>query len=458
MTYTIVKRLSVLLLMGATVFVSPTQAHGQATPTNDDINIRWDRANTLYDRGDYNAALAEYLEVHKRKPLAVVYYNLGRTEEKLGHLVEALDWLEKCLANPGGLDANRREYTQKLVDDLRARIGLVQVTTNIEGAIVELDHREVGKAPQEIRVASGVHIISVTMAGYAVVRKEIKIAGGIKEHVHLDLIPATIASSRLTISSELMDADVFIDGQSVGQTPILGSIKVDAAEHKIVVTRAGYQSFERTLKCSDGDTLPVVVTLDEDPSWIAANGGYLQLDFSEEHAMVKLDGLSRGQYRGSLRLAPGRHRLRAERGGFAAVERDVMVTAGKTTREKVVFEPNPDTLVKLREEYAIRRRWGVVATSTGVVGIIASGVALIAVDQMAESNNCGTPRQKPFCNDYLGRLGVAGGFMALSTVTAGVGVWLLNARADIYRYEKKQWKPTVVVGSEGFQLGLAGSF
>lgn len=421
-------RMGLALFCSSLVVILTTEVWAQTSPSmTAEINNRWDRANTLYERGDYDAALVEYLEVYKRKPLPVVRYNLGRTEEKLGHLVEALDWLEACLADPGSLDKERREYTQKLVNDLKSRIGILHVTTNVVGAMVEVDHREMGIAPQHIRVASGVHIVSVSMPGYTLGRKEVKIAGGIEERVHIDLSPTSIATARLTISSDVLDAEVFVDGIPVGKTPILGSIRIDAGEHKIAVRRGGYKSFERVMKFTEGDTIPLTVKLEEDISWIGANGGYLQLDVSEEHVVVHVNGHSRGEYRGSLRLAPGKHCVRLERSGFATVEREVMVVSGKTTREKVVFEPNADTVVKLREEYATRRKWGTAVLGVGAGGIVASGIGLLVIGRLSESDRCGTTRKLPGCNDYPGWYGVTGTGLALSVVAVVIGASLFRA-------------------------------
>lgn len=454
----------VALMILMSMFGATNDAHAQApAATNAEINNRWDRANTLYEQGDYDAALAEYLEVYKRKPLPVVRYNLGRAEEKLGHLVEALDWLEACLADPGSLDEERREYTQKLVNDLKSRIGILHVTTNVVGAMVEVDHREMGIAPQHIRVVSGVHIVSVSMPGYALGRKEVKIAGGIEERVHIDLSPAAIATARLTISSDVLDAEVFVDGTSVGKTPILGSIRVEAGEHKIAVRRGGYKSFERAVKFTEGDTIPLTVKLEEDTSWIGANGGYLQLDLSEEHVVVHVSGYSRGPYRGRLRLAPGKHHVRLERSGFATVEREVMVISGKTTREKVVFEANAETVVKLREEVATRRKWGIAMLGVGAGGIVASGIGLVVIGRMSESDRCGTTRKLPGCNDYPGWYGVTGTGLVLSAVAVGVGVSFLHApqseRKMIRRNAiKLQIAPVITPASQIWSAQVTGVF
>jgi PEGA domain len=224
-------------------------------------------------------------------------------------------------------------------------------------------------------------------------RKEVKIAGAVDERVAFELLPSEGKVARLTVSSELPDADVLVDGVIAGKTPLLGTIKVEPKEHTIEVRRAGYRTFERKLNFPDGDIIPLLANLDEDADWIAANGGFLKLGFSEEHAMVMVDGVSRGEYLASLHLAPGVHRLHAERAGFATVERDVQVMTGQTTTTRIEFEPNPDTLVKFKEDHALRRKWGIATTATGAA--LAFGGTWVAMYFYAESVRKDKPSEQP---------------------------------------------------------------
>jgi hypothetical protein len=72
----------------------------------------------------------------------------------------------------------------------------------------------------------------------------------------------------------------------------------------------------------------------------APESGKLQLTVQPEDASVYVDGAFRGNAReaSSLRLAPGRHRIEVVRPGYRTAESDVEVSAGETTRLKVILE------------------------------------------------------------------------------------------------------------------------
>jgi hypothetical protein len=66
-----------------------------------------------------------------------------------------------------------------------------------------------------------------------------------------DLVSARVAledlrlvTGELTIAANQPDADVSIDGASVGKVPLAGPIRLDAGNHKLKVAKAGFEPFE----------------------------------------------------------------------------------------------------------------------------------------------------------------------------------------------------------------------
>ena len=72
----------------------------------------------------------------------------------------------------------------------------------------------------------------------------------------------------------------------------------------------------------------------------ARAAGRLRLSVQPEDASVYVDGAFRGTGReaGSLRLAPGRHRIEVVRPGYRTSEHDVEVAPGETTPLSVTLE------------------------------------------------------------------------------------------------------------------------
>lgn len=418
-------RLRFVVVMGMLGMLVPRSAMAQSS--KDDTDLRWELGNLLFGRGNYNGALAEFLEVYKHRPLAQVEYNLGLTHVFLGRPVEASQWLGMCLSRPVCVDKTRHAYAQKVYEEQASQIGTVSIDVGVAHVEVEIDGRKQGQAPLTMRLANGTHIVSVAPDGYEPQYKEIVVAGGTRTQVDFRLVPFQGQPGRLMIESPVPAVEVFVDDKPVGKTPLFASIKVVPGSHTIKVGRLGYRAFTQSLEVHGDELRTVRVKLEEDAAWIAAYGSSLQLELSEQNAVVTVDGHSRGEYLGPLRLAPGAHHIRIERAGFVTVEREVMVRLGKTARETVVLEANSETLVKRREEAALRKKWGKGLVGAGV-GVAALGaISLTVVAMRFRSQRCNTvEKASPGCNVYPGWMGAAGGFALLGFGAVSAGIWLLE--------------------------------
>lgn len=446
-----------------------------AQPVAEDVKkaaqARLDRAIQLFNEGNHGASLAEHLRLYQLYPTPNVRYNIGLLLAIMNRSVEAVDWLEACLAEPGSLSQKKRDRAAETLQEQKKRVGTLSVTTNVRDAMIEVDGLEAGKTPlaKPIRVVSGIHVIAVVATGYAPMRREVKVAGLTETPVAFELVPLQGTFARLTMSTDLPGADVLVDGAAAGKTPMPGSLKLSPGAHRIELRRAGYVSVLRDVTLGDGDAQTIKEEPKEDTDWIAANGGSLVLTLSETPAKVWVDGVSRGFYQGSLRLAPGVHRIRAERAGFATVERDVDVTGGGTTTVVVRFEPNPDTLVKYLEDIDARRKWGI-ATTAGGAAIAGAGAAVLGYYVGQHGKDCSDPIRNPRigrCNgDDLGMgLGAVG--VGLGAAVLGTGIWLIAGNPDPHRYDVKpsgqtlaraQVAPVVGAGAGGWMVGVTGTF
>lgn len=461
---------TVLIWMASACTERTAFAEPVVQATRVEAQARMDRAIAFFNEGNLGAALAEFMAVHQLAPQPVVRYNIGLVQAAMGRPVEAVDWLEQCLADPATLTTAERDRAAAKLKEQRARVGTIWVTTNIPGTIVEIDSLEAGRTPLTIplRAASGIHIVTVLATGYAPLRREIKVAGSNEITVHFELLPLQGTIARLSISTAQPEVEIVIDNTITGTTPLSGSLKVLPGQHRIELRRAGYISSFHEVMLADGDAITIEKSLKEDAGWIAANGGSLALSFSETHPMVSVDGQPRGEYQGSMRLAPGLHRLRAERAGFAAVERDVEITSGKDTSVSIRFEPNPDTLVKFKEGIVRRRDWGIV-TIVGGEFLAIGGAGLMAGYWLQRQRDCAAdpPPTGYRCeNDAVGIW--AGGLMlgvAVATMISG-GV-LIGGNADPHRYDVQpsrqkitqlRIRPEVGIDPTRFTISVLGAF
>src|SRR5437762_1279451 len=89
------------------------------------------------------------------------------------------------------------------------------------GALAELRRTPLS---EPLRVPGGAHIVTALAAGYLPARKEVTVAGESSAELKFDLEPSDAKAAHLTVKTALPDAEVVIDGQVVGKTPLPSSL------------------------------------------------------------------------------------------------------------------------------------------------------------------------------------------------------------------------------------------
>jgi hypothetical protein len=319
------------------------------------------------------------------------------------------------------------------------------------------------------------------------------VAGGTKTEVKLELSAMEGKAAHLKVSSHLPGADVLVDGQTVGKTPLTTSLTVTPGQHKIEMKRAGYLPAQQDLTLGDGASGDVTFEPEPDLNVLSTDGGSLALDISETQAVVTIDGKPRGPYTGCIKLPKGEHKLMVERGGFETLERSVSIDGGRTTTVPIELVPTPETRAAWVSRTTTQRTWGWISLFGGVA-VAGGGVtlALLAASSKSDANadinqavadlkpngggkcdNRGTGADEEPClnayndalkrfNDAKTRQNIGYGITAVGGVAAGLGAYLLLTGDNPHRYDRKKddnpmsLRVTPVVGPSG--LGFVGTF
>jgi len=128
------------------------------------------------------------------------------------------------------------------------------------GAMVFLDNDYVGITPLRLQSSSqqssGEHSIRLSLAGYQTFSKRISMTGG--DELAVEMQP--IQSSLIEVTSEPSDAEVLLDGNKVGSTPL--TVKTVPGVHQLVLQKTNYVSWKGTVEAEAGKTVKVAEGLE----------------------------------------------------------------------------------------------------------------------------------------------------------------------------------------------------
>ncbi|HEY3493650.1 MAG TPA: PEGA domain-containing protein [Polyangiaceae bacterium] len=340
---------------------------------------RFDRGLRLFNQGDAGGALAEFLRAYELSPHPLVLYNVALVYEVLAKPVQAVDTADRLLAQPGNLSADRIAKLQALRAEQASRIGTLELVVETPGASVDVDGEAVGTTPLPgpLRVATGSHVVSVISRDHLPVRRTLLVASGAKLVEKVTLEPLTGRLAQLTLVTKVPDAQVLIDGQPVGLTPLPASLALAPGNHQIELVRSGYESARRSVALGEGSSGTLELDPLPSPATLATAGGTLTLAISEPDSVIFIDGEPRGAYAGPLRLPAGKHRLRVERAGFFSFERDALVPLGSRADVAVELQPTPEWRADYVSSARTRRTWGYITGGTGAVLVLGGAGFLI---------------------------------------------------------------------------------
>ena len=468
---------------------------------------RFDRGLQLFNEGDNAGALAEFKQTYALMPNPIVLFNIGLVYAAMSRPVDAVDALTPVI-DSATLSAEQRERAQKTLADQQQRIARVSVTTVPAGARIDVDGVEIASTPLTgpLRVAEGSHVIGAVAEGYAHARKEIIVAGNADASVSFELVLGVAKRpANLTIRSRIVDAEVLLDQQSIGKTPLSSSLAVPAGQHAVELRRAGYQSSKQQVQVGESSTAEVTLDLAIDSQALAKEGADLTISVREPNLNLSIDQEPLRLYTGTLRLPKGAHHLHLEQAGYEPFDQDVTLDSNQPLLLRPYLMPTPEARKAHNDNVRLHRTWGWILAGAGAA-VAGGGVAWLAVNSSKKSDALSTynhwldqipdpqlpPAQVPQPTEPVCRTSSTGsaeqcnaevaaakdaydsakardipGYIALGVGVAalGTGVVLLLTGESSHRYEppEKQAKSNapswaLTPGPGRFGLGLSAAF
>jgi hypothetical protein len=336
---------------------------------------RFDRGVRLFNQGENAGALVEFKRTYELTGEPLTLFNLGLVYAELKRPVEAVDALDKLLASTAKLSPEQRQKAQRVRAEQWTFVSFLQIDSNI-AAVIDVDGVEAAHTPlaETLRVAAGHHVVGAVAAGYPPSRKTIDIAGGETQKLSFVLVPGEAALGHLALHCSLPAADVWVDGNASGRTPLTQTLALNPGPHHVEVRRDGYRTAAADIKLDLGAVADVTLEPEVDTAALAQTGGSLALTASETGAEISIDGRPAAALAGAIPLPVGMHHARVTRTGFEPADLDVTIARGATFTTTVNLQPDAQTRDAYLAGIHTRRAWGWTVAGVGVAALIGGSI------------------------------------------------------------------------------------
>jgi len=134
--------------------------------------------------------------------------------------------------------------------------GVLSIRSSEIGAQVLVDGEEIGVAPLTRALSAGSHEVVVTKPGFGRFVQTVEVAEGAESEIEAALEEASL----LRLTSDPPGADVFLDGELLGQTPF-ESAEIPSGDRSVSVRLPGFRDFEQTVTLEPGRESQLTATL-----------------------------------------------------------------------------------------------------------------------------------------------------------------------------------------------------
>ncbi|AKI98243.1 hypothetical protein IX53_03920 [Kosmotoga pacifica] len=205
-----------------------------------------------------------------------------------------------------------------------------QFTLNIDsdpsGAGVYIDGTFKGYTPLTIKLPAGVHKLEVEKKDYERYSETLNITGQTNKFVKLRFL-----GYLLTITSDPSNAEVYINGDYVGRTPL--KVKVSKGVHRIEIKKEGYQDYSILKNITGSGSIAIKLVK------VQPREGIVYLNYTQDRVNIYVDGVFYGVSPSVLKLEAGTHYITATKEGYEAQEYRLIINAGSEYYLNIILRP-----------------------------------------------------------------------------------------------------------------------
>ncbi|MCG8424586.1 MAG: PEGA domain-containing protein [Proteobacteria bacterium] len=215
----------------------------------------YQRGLKLYEQGDYEAAIEEFVRAYCHKPSATVLRDIAQSFERLVQYEKAVAYLERyILENPDSQREERRVQSGRVqvLRNLPARVHIATDPAHAEVTLISTSGvRLVGfsNAAEPMRVPRGTYAMTIELAGYETIKETIHVQIGQPYSYYYQLEPkkgtlrvvAVPATARIFVDKREVALGTYVDQLPVGEYTIRAEVDGRLAQTRTIEIIAGGQ-------------------------------------------------------------------------------------------------------------------------------------------------------------------------------------------------------------------------
>ncbi|MCU0693650.1 MAG: PEGA domain-containing protein, partial [Polyangiaceae bacterium] len=249
----------------------------------------------------------------------------GVCDKNLARYARAVEiWNRQLREGASLLSSEEVETTRAAITAAEQFVSTVQITANVEGAVLLIDDETSGTTPFAAPVAIDVgrHVLRLRKQGYQDQTVEVTVAGGMAEQATFKLEPVLRTALVTVIVPGAPGASIFVDGTEMGPAPLKGELPV--GRHTFEARAAGFVTARQTSDVVYQQPLDIILAMARE-----RHEGKVRVRADEADAVITIDGkvVASGQWEGVL--PAGGHQLTVRKPGFVTFTTDIALNHGQ---------------------------------------------------------------------------------------------------------------------------------
>ncbi len=309
--------------LGALIAV-PQQASAQSKQQMLEARDAFMKASEFFEKEDYLAAAAEFLNAYKLSNRSALLYNVGQAFRLAGELDDAERYLQQYLVEQP--DAPNTDEVAEIIINIQQAIAARMATLTIatepsdQNVFINAETASRCKSPCTLTLAAGEYEVHVRADGWSPRSRTVRIAAGEKSQVRLELERIRQEGS-LLVRTDIRQGTLRIAPNIELSLPLSGPVKLLPGEHAVELVGSKRAIWRGKINVAANETTEILVPMQALTEASAASSPLRVVSYGLAGASL---GLITGAIIMGIQADDTHTALQTQRQAFGVVDADLL--------------------------------------------------------------------------------------------------------------------------------------